>query len=171
MLDKILIHASQSLPHSNIIKLPMFSSSIFNTFIFTYSSLVTIECIYFIIINSCYFYNAIKTHERFPRVLFFIPGTWTSLVAQTVKCLSTMRETRVRALGWEDPLEKEIAIHSSTIAWKIPWTEEPGRLQSMGSQRVGHDWATSLTSLCGEAVNTYHLSDHIWQCWPTILSI
>ena len=63
----------------------------------------------------------------------------TSLVAQTVKRLSTMRETRVRSLGWEDPLEKEIAIHSSTIAWKIPWTEEPGRLQSMGSQRVGHN--------------------------------
>ena len=63
----------------------------------------------------------------------------TSLVAQTVKRLSTMQETRVRALGWEDPLEKEMAIHSSTIAWRIPWTEEPGRLQSMGSQRVGHD--------------------------------
>ena len=58
----------------------------------------------------------------------------TSLVAQTVKRLSTIWETRVRALGWEDPLEKEMAIHSSTIAWKIPWTEEPGRLQSMGSQ-------------------------------------
>ena len=53
-------------------------------------------------------------------------------VAQTVKRLSTMRETRVRALGWEDPLEKDIAIHSSTIAWKIPRTEEPGSLQSMG---------------------------------------
>ena len=63
----------------------------------------------------------------------------TSLVAQTVKRLSTMWETWVRALGWEDPLEKEMAIHSSTIAWKIPWTEEPGRLQSVGSQRVGHD--------------------------------
>ena len=63
----------------------------------------------------------------------------TSLVAQMVKCLSTMRETWVRSLGREDPLEKEMAIHSSTIAWKIPWTEEPGRLQSMGSQRVGHD--------------------------------
>ena len=62
-----------------------------------------------------------------------------SLVAQTVKRLSTMQETRVRALDWGDPLEKEMAIHSSTIAWKIPWTEEPGRLQSMGSQRVGHD--------------------------------
>ena len=63
----------------------------------------------------------------------------TSLVAQMVKHLSTMRETWVRSLGQEDPLEKEMAIHSSTIAQKIPWTEEPGRLQSMGSQRVGHD--------------------------------
>ena len=60
-------------------------------------------------------------------------------MAQTVKRLSTMQETQVRSLGKEDPLEKEIAIHSSTIAWKIPWTEEPGKLQSMGSQRVGHD--------------------------------
>ena len=60
-------------------------------------------------------------------------------MAQTVKCLSTMRETQVRSLGQEDPLEKEMAIHSSTIAWRIPWTEESGRLQSMGSQRVGHD--------------------------------
>ena len=56
-----------------------------------------------------------------------------SLVAQTVKRLSTMQETRVRSLGWEDPLEKEMAIHSSTPAWKTLWTEEPGRLQSMGS--------------------------------------
>ena len=63
----------------------------------------------------------------------------TSLVAQTVKRLSTMWETWVPSLGWEDPLEKEMAIHSSTIAWKIPWAEEPGRLQSMGSQRVRHD--------------------------------
>ena len=58
----------------------------------------------------------------------------TSLVAQMVKHLSTMRETQVQSLGWEDPLEKEMATHSNTIAWKIPWTEEPGRLQSMGSQ-------------------------------------
>ena len=62
----------------------------------------------------------------------------TSLVAQIVKHLSTMQETRVRSLGWEDPLEKEMAVHSRTIAWKIPWTEEPGKLQSMGWQRVGH---------------------------------
>ena len=60
-------------------------------------------------------------------------------MAQMVKCLSTMWETQVRFLGWEDPLEKEMATHSSTLAWKIPWTEDPGRLQSMGSQRVGHD--------------------------------
>ena len=59
-----------------------------------------------------------------------------SLVAQTVKRLPAMQETRVRFLGQEDPLEKEMAIHSSTLAWKIPWTEEPDRLQSMGSQRV-----------------------------------
>ena len=63
----------------------------------------------------------------------------TSLVAQTVKRLSTMRETWVRSLDREDPLEKEMAIHSSTTAWKIPWTEEHGRLQSMGLQKVGHD--------------------------------
>ena len=64
---------------------------------------------------------------------------WNSLVAQMVKPLSTIWETRVRSLGWEDPLEKEMAIHSRTIAWKIPWMEEPGGLQSIGSQRVGHD--------------------------------
>ena len=62
-----------------------------------------------------------------------------SLVAQMVKHLSTMRETWVQSLGREDALEKEMATHSSTTAWKIPWTEEPGRLQSMGSQRVGHN--------------------------------
>ena len=62
-----------------------------------------------------------------------------SLVAQMVKRLPAMLETRVRSLGREDPLEKEMATHSSTLAWRIPWREEPGRLQSMGSQRVRHD--------------------------------
>ena len=62
-----------------------------------------------------------------------------SLVAQTVKCLPAMWETWVQSLGWEDSLEKKMASHSSTLAWKIPWTEEPGRLQSMESKRVGHD--------------------------------
>ena len=64
---------------------------------------------------------------------------WASLVAQMVKRLPAIRETWVQSPGWEDPLEKEMATHSSTLAWKIPWTEEPGRLQSMGSQRVRHD--------------------------------
>ena len=62
-----------------------------------------------------------------------------SLVAQMVKHLPAMRETRVRSLGQEDSLEKEIATHSSTLAWKIPWMEEPSRPQSMASQRVRHD--------------------------------
>ena len=61
------------------------------------------------------------------------------IMAQMVKPLPAIRETRVRSLGWEDPLEKEMATHSSSPAWRIPGMEEPGRLQSMGSQRVGHD--------------------------------
>ena len=64
---------------------------------------------------------------------------WTSLVAQNVKHLPTMQGTRVQSLGWEDLPEKEMATHSSSLTWKIPWTEEPGRLQSVGSQRVGHN--------------------------------
>ena len=60
-------------------------------------------------------------------------------MAQMIKCLPTMQETQVQSLGREDPLEKEMATHSSTLAWKIPWMEETGRLQSMGSQRVGHN--------------------------------
>ena len=61
---------------------------------------------------------------------------WASLVAQRLKRLPPMWETQVRSLGWEDPLEKEMVTHSTTLAWRIPWTEEPGRLQSTGSQRV-----------------------------------
>ena len=68
-------------------------------------------------------------------------------MAQTVKHLPAMWEAQVLSLGWEDPLEKEMATHSSTLAWKIPRTEEPGRLQSMGLQRVGHDRMTSLFTL------------------------
>ena len=60
-------------------------------------------------------------------------------MAQTVKRLCAMQETRVQSLGWEDPLEKEMAAHSSILAWKMPWTAEPGRLPSMGLQEVGHD--------------------------------
>ena len=63
---------------------------------------------------------------------------WASLVAQRLKRLPATQETWVRSLGWEDPLEKEMATHSSILAWRIPRMEEPGGLQSMGSQRVGH---------------------------------
>ena len=69
---------------------------------------------------------------------------WVFLVAQTVKRLPTTWETQVQSLGWENPLENKMATHSSTRAWKIPWMEEPYRLQSMGLQRVWYDWATSL---------------------------
>ena len=95
----------------------------------------------------------------FPAALLTSPGlflfwvctmfSWASLVVQTVKRLPAVQETRVRSLGWEDPLEKEMATHSSTLAWKIPWTEDARRLQSMRSQRVRHDWATSVSvQLC-----------------------
>ena len=70
---------------------------------------------------------------------------WASLVAQRLKYLPAMRETWVWTLGWKDPLEKDVATHSSILAWRIPWTEEPCGLKSTGSQRVGHDWATSLS--------------------------
>ena len=83
-----------------------------------------------------YFFFPISSHS------FLLYFTQTSLEAQTVKHLPIMRETRVQPLGWKDPLEKEMATHSSILAWKIPWMVEPGRLQSMGSQRVGHNWAT-----------------------------
>ena len=75
------------------------------------------------------------------RALIALMDTYAraSLVVQMVKRLPAVRETWVQPLGWEDPLEKEMATHSSTLAWKIPWMEEPGRLQSTGSQRVGHD--------------------------------
>ena len=66
-------------------------------------------------------------------------NTLASLVAQRLKRLSPTLETRVQSLGREDPLEKEMVTHSSILAWRIPWTEKPGSLQSMGSQRVGHD--------------------------------
>ena len=66
-------------------------------------------------------------------------GSGASLVAQSVKNLPAMQETQVRSLGWEDRLEKEMVTHPSILAWRVPWTEEPGGLQSMGVERVGHD--------------------------------
>ena len=86
-----------------------------------------------------------------------------SLVAQRLKRLPAMWETWVRSLGQEDPLEKEMATQSSILAWRIPWTEEPGELQSTGLQRVGHDWATSLHF-------TSYLPCAIWPSTPRINS-
>ena len=77
--------------------------------------------------------------------LLLLPTKSSSLVAQRLKHLPPMQEARVWSLGWEDPLEKEMVTHPSILAWRIPWTEKPGRLPSMGSQRVRHDWATSLS--------------------------
>ena len=104
----------------------------------------------FKLLKVCKYYASVFFHmsafpffsEYFERSLQFL--SLSSLVAQRLKCLPAMRETRVWSLGWEDPLEKEMATHSNILTWRIPWREEPGRLQSMGSQRVGHDWATSL---------------------------
>ena len=71
---------------------------------------------------------------------------WGEMVAQMVKNLPAKQKIWARSLGWEDPLEKGMATHSNILAWRMPWTEEPGQLQSMGWQRVGHDWATNSGS-------------------------
>ena len=88
--------------------------------------------------------DALKLEDIHLDIVKPYPRNPFEMVAQMVKRLPTMQETWVQSLGQEDPLEKEMATHSSSLAWKIPWTEDPGRLQSMGLQRVGHDWATSL---------------------------
>ena len=86
-----------------------------------------------------------ETASQFSLDCLFIPSLrfslylWASLVAQRLKHLPGMQEAQVRSLGWEDSLEKEMATHSSILAWRIPWREEPGGLQSMGSQRVRHN--------------------------------
>ena len=90
------------------------------------------------------------------RIGYPLQYSWASLVAQLVKNLPAMWETWVQSVDWEDLLEKGMATHSSILAWRIPWTEESGGLQSMGLQRVGHDWATSPTPVfmdfpCGSA--------------------
>ena len=86
----------------------------------------------------------LKFHPKIKDEFMILPGVF--LVAQMVKHLPAMQETPGRSLGQEDPLEKEMSTHSSILSWKIPWTEKPGRLQSMGSQTVRHDWVTSLHS-------------------------
>ena len=72
-------------------------------------------------------------------IVIWLKLTWASLMAQRVKNLPALQETHVQSLGWEDPLGKGMATHSSILAWRTPWTEEPGGLQFMGSQRLGHD--------------------------------
>ena len=89
--------------------------------------------------------------------------SWASPVAQMVKNLHAVWDTRVWSLHWEDPPEKGLATPSSTLAWKIPWTEEPGGLLSMGSLRVGHDWATSLSLF------TFMHWRRKWQPTPVLL--
>ena len=98
---------------------------------FTYSSLIIWSVIY--------------SSRKYLLWAYCVPHSRASLVIQRLTRLPPMWETWVQSLGQEDFLEKAMAPHSSILAWKIPWTEEPGRLQSMGSQRVGHDWATSLS--------------------------
>ena len=83
-----------------------------------------------------------QRHKMEPLFRAFHPGSEASrasLVAKMVKNPPAIQETRVQFVGWEDPLETEMTTHSHIFAWRIPWTEEPGRLQSMGLQRVGHD--------------------------------
>ena len=94
------------------------------------------------IMLSANYYKVWKQCFTFESICWINNKLWlyqTSLVAQTVKCLPAVQETRVWSLGWEDPLEKEMETFSSILAWRIPWTEEPGGLQSTGSQRVGRD--------------------------------
>ena len=91
-----------------------------------------------LLLHSHFFHHSLPFQANIKSCLFCLG---TSLVAQMAKRLSAMWETWVQSLGWEGPLEKEMAIHSSTLVWTIPWTEEPGRLQSIGPQRVRHDWS------------------------------
>ena len=96
----------------------------------------------FWIIILAYFFKRWYYLQNWSRFIDRENKFMASLVAQLVKNLPAMPETWIWSLGWEDPLEKRTAIHSSILTWRIPWTEEPGRLQSMGSQKVEHDWAT-----------------------------
>ena len=109
----------------------------------------------------CPWYNSILSNPCLELSSYFFVTSltlWNVLsVVQMVKHLPTMWEAQLRSLGWEDPLEKEMETHSSILAWKIPWTEESGRLQSMGLPRVGHDWVTWLSSYSIKAHFIYAL--------------
>ena len=94
---------------------------------------------------------------------------WASLVAQMVKTLPTMWEIPVQILSQEDPREKRMATHSNILAWRIPWTEEPGGLQSMGLQRIRHDWATyTHTHTHSHSIYSYYKILHIFSMWYNI---
>ena len=105
--------------------------------------------------------------------LFYFLFHWLSLVAQMVKNLLAMQKTQVWSLGRADRLEKTMATHSSILVWRIPLTEEPGRLQSMGSQRAGHDWATNtLTFIVALQCTAQRISfagTCILSCWVSFL--
>ena len=90
--------------------------------------------------------------------------SWASVVAQMVKNPPAMWETWVQSLGWEDPLEKGMATHSSILAWRIPWIEEPGRLQSMRLQRVRHNWGTF-------SLVTNRFTVNMWLCNDTQIQV
>ena len=102
-----------------------------------------------LLVNIKIFFCIFKVFFAINYIFINININRASLMAQMVKHLSAMQETGVQSLSWEDPLEKEMAAHSSSLAWKIPWMEEPGRLQSMGSQRVGQlsDSTSSSSSI------------------------
>ena len=101
--------------------------------------------------------QGIPKTTRFKQNYFNVLLTGASLVAQLVKNPPTMQENPVQFLGWEDPLEKGQATPSSILAWRIPRTEEPGGLQSMGSQSVGQDWATKHSTAHFNINHSYHL--------------
>ena len=89
-----------------------------------------------------------------PEVVLLCDGFYFHLVVQMIKNSPAMQEIWIWSLGWEDPLDKWMATHSSILAWRIPWTEEPGGLKSMGLQRVGHDWVTDTFTFFGTGVTT-----------------
>ena len=135
-------------------KLPLYDWKSTHRFIMIWRSLpgtlTTINCLYLLFTETFMVLDCSSREggESLNNILYFNRShsyITSSLVPQMVKHLPTMWETWVQSPGWGDLLEKEMATHSSTLAWKSPWTEEPGRLQSMGSQRVGHDWVTSLS--------------------------
>ena len=101
-----------------------------------------------ILVKECNCSSSYNQHNEVGDYLNWFNSAVASLMAQMIKNLPAIRETRVLSLGQEDPLGKGMATHSSILAWRIPWTEEPGGLKSMGYRRAGHDWATNTeTSL------------------------